>query len=111
MPNGTVALGLGPSEVIAKLFDLKLEGSMKAGPVAPPSGQATVKLKGLDEVMAALQSAPPEMGVQQIAPMIIVAKGMAKNEADGTLTWNIESTPTGGVLVNGVDVTKMGGSQ
>ena len=49
------------------------------------------------------------MGMQQIGPMVMMAKGMAKTAADGTLTWNIENTQQGGILVNGVDVTKMGG--
>ena len=109
MPKGSVTIGLGPSEVVAKLYDLKAEGSMTAGPASIPAGQATIMLKGLDEVMTAIQAAPPEMGLQQAAPVIIIAKGMAKAGADGTLTWIVESTPQGGVLVNGVDVTKMGG--
>jgi hypothetical protein len=109
LPKGTVTLALGPSGVLAKIFDLKLEGSMTAGPLAQPAGQATVKLKGIDEIMAALQAAPPEMGMQQVAPMVIVAKGMGKQEPDGYLSWKIESTPQGSVTVNGVDLSKMGG--
>ncbi len=109
LPKGTVTVGLGPSEVIASIFDLKAEGSMVAGPMAMPAGQALVKLKGLDEIMAAIQAAPPEMGMGQMAPMIIVAKGMGKQEADGYLSWKIESTPQGSVTINGVDPMKMGG--
>lgn len=108
LPKGAVTIGLGPSEIIASIFDLKAEGSMTAGPTAIPSGSATVRIKGLDEVMAALQAAPPEMGMQQMAPMVIVAKGMAKPDGD-YLSWKIESTPAGSVTVNGVDLMKMGG--
>ena len=108
LPKGTVTVALGPSEVIASIFDLQAEGSMVAGPAAMPAGQATVKLKGLDAVMAALQAAPAEMGMQQVAPMVIVAKGMAKTDGD-YLTWKIESTPQGSVTINGIDPTKMGG--
>ncbi len=68
-----------------------------------------MKLKGIDDIMAAIQAAPPEMGMGQIAPVIIVAKGMAKQEADGYLSWKIESTPTGSVTINGTDVSKIGG--
>ena len=109
LPQGAVTIGLGPSAVIAKLFDLNVEGIMTAGPAATPLGEATVKLKGLDDVLTALQAAPPEMGMQQATPMVMMAKGMAKTEADGTLTWKIENTQQGGILVNGVDITKMGG--
>ena len=109
LPSGAVKIALGASEAIAKIFDLKADGSMTVGPAAMPQGTATVKLKGIDEIMAALQAAPPEMGMQQATPVIIVAKGMAKQEPDGYLSWKIESTPTGGVTVNGVDPSKMGG--
>lgn len=109
IPKGAVTVGLGPSEVLAGIFDLKAEGTMTAGPMSMPVGQALVRLKGLDEIMAAIQAAPPEMGVGQISPMIIVAKGMGKQEADGYLSWKIESTPQGSVTINGVDPMKMGG--
>lgn len=109
LPTGAVRLGIGPSSVVASVFDLQAEGSMTAGPAAMPAGQAVIKLKGLDEVMAALQAAPPEMGMQQIAPVVIIAKGMAKAAADGYLTWDIKSTPEGSVTVNGTDISKMGG--
>lgn len=108
LPGGSVDITLGASEVIAQAFDLKAEGSMTAGPASMPSGQATVRLKGIDDIMAAIQSAPPEMNMQQMAPMVIVAKGMAKQEDGGYLSWRIESTPTGSVTVNGVDPMKMG---
>lgn len=101
-------MGLGPSEIVASTFDLKAEGSMTAGPAAMPAGQATIKLKGIDDIMAAIQAAPPEMGMQQMAPMVIVAKGMAKPDGD-YLSWKIESTPQGSFTVNGVDPIKMGG--
>ena len=111
LPKGSVTLSLGPSQILAALFDLNAEGSMQAGPMSMPSGSANVRLKGLDDVMTALQAAPPELGIQQMAPVVMMAKGMAKADADGTLNWKIESTPDGGVLVNGVDLMKMGGGQ
>jgi hypothetical protein len=109
MPKGSVDITLGTSEIIAKVFNLKANGSMKAGPAIMPAGQATVSLKGIDDILAALQSAPPEMGMQQIAPVALIAKGMGKQEADGSLSWKIESTPTGSVTINGIDPMKMGG--
>jgi len=109
LPKMAVQIGFGPSEVVSAIYHLTAEGNMTAGPVSVPSGSALVKLKGLDEIMAALQAAPPEMGMQQVAPMVVVAKGMAKQEPDGFLSWKIESTPTGSVTVNGIDPMKMGG--
>lgn len=109
LPKMSVSIGLAPSEIVANAYHLTAEGSMTAGPMAMPAGSALVKLKGIDDIMAAIQAAPPEMGLQQGAGVIILAKGIAKQEADGYLSWKIESTPTGSVTINGVDPTKMGG--
>lgn len=110
MPKGTVTVTLGPSEILAKLYDLIAQGSMTAGPNAMPAGEAMVKLKGLEDTMAALQSGPAD--IQQAGPMLLLLKGLAKQEADGWLSWDIQSPGTGTVTVNGADVTKLlGGGQ
>ena len=110
MPKGSVTITLGPSELLAKLYDLTAEGSMTAGSVAMPAGMALLTLKGMDETMAALQAAPPD--IQQMSPMLLLAKGLGKAEADGSLSWKIETTAAGAITVNGADVSKMlGGGQ
>lgn len=111
LPTGSVAIGLGASEILAKLYHLTAEGSMTAGPVTVPAGQALLKLKGLDETMAALQAAPPEFGMQQMSPLLLIVKGLGTQEADGYLSWKIESTPSGSITVNGTDLSKMTGGQ
>ncbi|MFM8748451.1 MAG: hypothetical protein ACKOED_17575 [Aestuariivirga sp.] len=111
LPGGVVQIGLGPSEILAKAFNLKAEGGMTAGPAVMPAGKALLKLTGMDQLMAALQAAPPEMEMQNLAPMLLLVRGLARQEADGSLSWAIESTPTGGVTVNGTDLTKMIGGQ
>ena len=108
LPKGAVEVSLGPSKLTGKLYDLGFEGTLTAGPVGVPVGVATIKAKGLEEVMKVLQTAPPEMAGQAI-PALIAAKGMAKSEADGSLSWKIENTISGTVLINGIDVSKMGG--
>jgi hypothetical protein len=108
LPKGAVEISMGPGKVTAKLYDVDFEGRMTAGPVGVPLGTATIRAKGLDDVMKTLQAAPPEM-IGNAIPAIIAAKGMAKTEADGSLSWKIENTISGTVLVNGIDVSKMGG--
>lgn len=108
LPKGAVALSTSTSKVTAKLYDLSIEGAMTAGPVGKPLGEATIKAKGLDQVLDLLKSAPPEM-VGQSIPGLIAAKGMAKTEADGSMSWKIENTLQGNVLVNGINISKMGG--
>lgn len=110
MPKGSVTITLGPSDILAKLYGLAAEGSMTAGPVAMPSGQALITMKGLDETMAALQAGPPD--IQQMSAGLLLVKGFGKAEADGTLSWKVETTPGGAITVNGADVSKMlGGGQ
>ena len=110
MPKGFVTITLGPSQILAKLYDLTAAGRMTAGPVAMPSGEALVKIKGLDETMAALQSAPPD--IQQMSAALLLVKGLGKAEADGSLSWQIVGTETGAITVNGADISKMlGGGQ
>ncbi len=110
MPEGVVDVTLAPGLVKADLYDLTYEGAMTAGPTGMPVGTAKVVLKGIDEVMAALQAGPPEM-TGQIAPMLGMAQGMAKPGDDGTLVWEIDATTPGTLLVNGVDMMAMMGGQ
>jgi hypothetical protein len=110
MPKGSVTITLGPSEILARLYDLTATGSMTAGMVAMPAGEALVKLKGMDETMAALQAAPPD--IQQMSAALLLVKGLGKAEADGTLSWQIVGTDAGALMVNGADISKMlGGGQ
>lgn len=108
MPKGTVDITLNPTSVDNETYSVKVEGSMTAGPAARPSGKASISMKGLDEVMKLIQTAPPEAGLGGGMAMIIAAKGIGKAGADGSISWNIESTPDGKVLVNGIDPTTLG---
>jgi hypothetical protein len=107
LPKGTVDISLNPTSISNDLYSIQAEGSMAAGPAAMPSGKAVIKAKGLDEILKAIQAAPPEAGVQSGVAMIVAAKGMGKAEADGSFIWNVESTPEGKVLINGIDPMKM----
>jgi hypothetical protein len=107
MPKGTVDVTLNPTSIDNDIYSVKMEGSLAAGPAALPTGKAKISAKGIDEIMKIIQEAPPEAGLQQGAALVVVAKGMAKAEADGSLTWNVESSPDGKVLVNGIDPTKL----
>ena len=107
MPKGTVDISLNPSSIDNDVYSVKVEGSMVAGPAALPTGKAKITAKGIDEIMKLIQEAPPEAGLAQGAALVVVAKGMAKTEADGSLTWNVESSPDGKILVNGIDPSKL----
>jgi hypothetical protein len=107
LPKGAATITLHPTSLNNDIYSFSAEGSMVAGPASMPSGQAKVTARGLDEIMKVLQSAPPEMGLQSYGAMIIAAKGMGKAESDGSLSYDIATTPEGKVTVNGIDPMKL----
>ena len=110
MPKGTVDITIAPGATTAAAYKLSYEGAMAVGPAAPmPVGKARLGLTGIDQINAALMASPPEMGLQDMAPMLAMAQMMAQPGVDGELVWEIETTATGGLLVNGQDM--MGGGQ
>ena len=110
MPKGTVDIELAPGAISSDIYDLTYEGAMTAGPGGMPVGKATVTMTGMDAVIAALQTAPPEVG-GQMAPMLGMAQGMAKPGDGGALIWEIDASTPGTLLVNGVDMMAMMGGQ
>ncbi len=108
LPKGSVAVGLSNTSISNDMYNLSAEGSMDVGPAAQPSGKAHIMLKGLDDIVKALHGAPPEMGTGQVDAVAVVAKGLAKAESDGSLTWDVSATADGKIMVNGTDVSKMG---
>ncbi len=107
LPQGIVKIGLGPSSVVSNIAQIGAKGSMTAGPMAMPAGEAEVTLAGFEALLAAIQAVPADMGMGQMIPMMMMAKGMSKPGENGALLWEIKSTPEGSVTINGVDPMKM----
>jgi hypothetical protein len=108
LPKGTVDVTINKTEVSNDTYAFTAEGTFAAGPQAVPSGKAHLTAKGLDEIMKVIQASPPEAGLQGGAAMIIAAKGLGKAGSDGALTYDVEATPDGKVMVNGTDMSKFG---
>jgi hypothetical protein len=107
LPDGVVDITLAPGSVTSPLYTVTYEGLFSAGPTTPmPVGKATVTATGLTAVEQALAAGPPEM-TGQIIPVLKMAESMAKPGENGALVWELESTATGGMLVNGTNM--MGG--
>lgn len=110
LPEGVVDITIAPGETNAPAYHLTYAGAMSVGPATPmPIGKVRLGLTGIDAIGEALQASPPEMGMAGMAPMLEMAKMMAQPGVDGALIWEIETTATGGLLVNGQDM--MGGGQ
>lgn len=110
MPKGTVDITFAPSTISAEKYNVTYEGAMTAGPSGTPVGTGKVTMTGMEDVLTALQAAPPEMG-GQMAPMLGMAKGIAKPGADGELVWEIDGSTPGKLLINGTDLMAMMGGQ
>ena len=106
LPTGKFNIQLNPSQISAPAFNLEYDGNLVVSPAGLPVGKATIKFAGFDATMKALQeAAASEPSVNQAIGPLLAAKGFAKTDGD-KLVWIIESNGTG-VVVNGVDLSKM----
>jgi hypothetical protein len=110
LPKGEVTVTLAPGSYRSPALTVGYEGSMAAGPVKMPFGQAVISAKGLDQVIELIKAAPKELNLENGIYGILAAKGFGKVDSDGTVSWKIETTREGAVSVNGVKMPGTGGS-
>lgn len=111
LPDGAMRIELASTGLSSAMYDISIRGDMKVGPALPmPIGSAFITVTGLDAVMTALQSAPPEVS-QQAIPGMMMARGLAKTDAPDSYSWAIEMAEGGKITVNGMDMSAMGGAQ
>ncbi len=72
---------------------------------AKPSGTFTVHMRNFDKTQAALKSLGPE-AEKKMVPVLAMAKGLAKTDGDGSLTWVGELGADGMMKVNGLPLGK-----
>jgi Cu/Ag efflux protein CusF len=109
LPQGALSVTIKPGNVKSQLYNLTYEGTVEIRPSASPLAKCKVKFTGFQGTMEALQKASQsDPSVNQVIGPMLAAQGFAKQEGD-TLIWNIEATREGAFLVNGVDLSKMGG--
>lgn len=106
MPDGTVGIRLAPGEIANATYTLTYEGAMTAGPAAMPVGTGKVTAKGYDAAIAILDTAPAEMKSEALM-VLGMARGLAKDQGDGTLVWDIDASTPGTFKVNGMDMMAM----
>jgi hypothetical protein len=104
-------LGLGPliidissSHVRAPQLDLSFEGQIRyVG--AKATGKITLHARNFDQTTAALKALGPDTE-RQLVPVVAMAKGLAKIEPDGVLTWVGELGDDRIIKVNGLPLGK-----
>lgn len=102
-PDGIV-IDIEPSHVLAPLLDISFDGHI-VYKGAKATGKLTVHMRNFDKTQAALKTLGPEVE-KKAAPMLAMAKGLAKTDGDGSLTWVGEIGADGVMKVNGLPLGK-----
>jgi hypothetical protein len=97
---GPMRLEVAQSRIVAPSIDADFQGSLQYA-VGRPSGSMTIHMHNFDKTMAAFKALGPDMEVKAI-PALAMAKGLAKTESDGSLTWVVELGGDRSINVNGI---------
>lgn len=110
LPTGRIKVATRDTAVIGADYALHATGNLSAGPKdARPDMDFNITASGFDAILKAVDGFPPQMK-QQAVPVLMLARGFAKTEANGTLSWAIQTSPDGHLLINGQDMGPMGPS-
>lgn len=102
-----ITIGIDPLTIELPAARLDATGSVVVRGPDRYAGRAKVILTGFDALMAQAQDDP---NLRDIAPVLILARGLAKPEGDH-LVWDVVADESGGT-VNGVDISSLvGGGQ
>ncbi len=102
--GGPLRLVVAPSHVVAPAIDADVEGEIRYTS-GKPSGAVTVRMRGFDKTMNAVRGLRPDMAARSL-PMVAMAKGLARTESDGALSWLIEVGDDRSIKVNGIPLGK-----
>ena len=101
---GPVKIVLAPSHVVAPAIDSDVQGEVTYA-AGKTSGAVTLRVRDFDKTMNAIRALGPEIAAKSL-PMVAMAKGLAKTESDGALSWLIEVGDDRSIKVNGVPLGK-----
>jgi hypothetical protein len=102
LPSGTLLIRATSVRLASDLYEVTMDGQIKAGPGAKPTGSMVVRAKGLDAVQDVLAEAgKTDRAAQSSMIALATAQGLAKVGADGVSTWEIILGEDGQVTVNG----------
>lgn len=107
VPSGAVAVTLPPSSIAGKDYTISWQGDVKAtvGNTPHATVHLDIKATGVD----ALAKQVGQLKVPNAAEAMIgiyAAQALAKKEADGSVSWAVDFSDTGDLLVNGKPVGK-----
>jgi hypothetical protein len=101
---GPVQIDFAPSHVIAPAVDVDFAGSIRLEK-AKPTAAITIHARSFDKTMAAVKDLGPDIAGKAM-PGLALAKGLAKSESDGSLSWLVELDAERSIKVNGIPFGK-----
>jgi hypothetical protein len=101
---GPVRVEFAPSHIVAPAVDADFVGVVRYDR-GKASAEATVHMRGFDKTMAAVKGLGPE-AMGQAIPALALAKGLARTENDGSLTWVLELGDDRSIKINGIPFGK-----
>jgi hypothetical protein len=101
---GPVQIEFAPSHVVAPAVDADFAGSIRLDH-NKPTAAITIHARGFDKTMAAVKDLGPDIAGKAM-PGLALAKGLAKSEGDGSLSWLVELDAERSIKVNGIPFGK-----
>ena len=101
---GPVQIEFAPSHVVAPALDADFAGAVRLDH-SKPTAAITIHARGFDKTMAAVKDLGPDIAGKAM-PGLALAKGLAKSERDGSLSWLVELDAQRSIKVNGIPFGK-----
>ncbi len=102
---GPLIVDIPSSHIVAPQLDIAFEGQVKYTPGGKPTGTITVHMRDFDKTVNAVKGLGPDTE-KQMVPALAMAKGLAKTDPDGALSWVGEIGADGVMKVNGLPLGK-----
>jgi hypothetical protein len=101
---GPIRIEFAPSHIVAPAIDADFAGAIRLDH-GKPAAAMTIHMRGFDKTMAAVKALGPDV-TGKAMPALALAKGLAKSESDGSLSWVVELDADRSMKVNGIPFGK-----
>jgi hypothetical protein len=91
--------------LVAPQINIAFQGRIQYRMGGKPTGSITIHMRDFDKTVSALKVLGPD-AEQKYVPVMAMAKGLAKTDSDGALSWVGEIGADGVMKVNGLPLGK-----
>jgi hypothetical protein len=102
--SGPVQIEFAPSHLVAPAVDADFDGLIRLDH-NKPTAAITIHARSFDKTMAAVKDLGPDIAGRAM-PGLALAKGLAKSESDGSLSWLVELDAERSIKINGIPFGK-----